>query len=228
MASKPVLLYFDTSGRAIPARIALFAAFGKDGWVDETIDFAAFKAEKQKLQEGAADARLVSGALPQLTVPSGKSHCQTMSIARWACVSAHKNNVDIGNLYPAQNPDHFIAMDEAIAFAMEVLDKCPHDDDPDAKKRKREEFSGESGFMGRAMAILEKRMGEYPGDFLLGNEPCLGDFVVYGLSNMIASGSFDYVPAEYLEKFPGVHKQMGAVKCCVLMKRYEEAYGKLP
>merc|ERR1719378_769126 len=110
---------------------------------------------------------------------------------------------------------------------MEILDKCPHDTDQDEKKRKREEFAGDTGFMGKAMAILEKRMSEYPGDFLLGGEPCIADFTIYGLNNMIAADFFDYVPAAYLEKFPCLLKQMNAVKSCEWMKKYEEAYGKL-
>merc|ERR1711896_27978 len=108
MGDKPVLLYFNVSGRAIAARIALFKAFGKDGWIDETIDFETFKAEKKKLVDGSSDARLISGALPQITLPNGKSYCQSMSIARWVCCWAHNNNVDIGNLYPNSHPDHFI------------------------------------------------------------------------------------------------------------------------
>jgi len=228
MSGKPELLYFAASGRVIPARIALFAAFGKDGWVNETLDFSQFKAEKEKLANGAPDARLVSGALPQLKLPSGKTFCQSISIARWACIAAHHNNVDTKNLYPIQNPDHFITMDEACGFAMEILDKCPHDSDADAKKRKREEYAADTGFMGKAMGILEKRMAEYPGEFLLGGDPCLADFVIYGLMIMVNSGNFDYVPAAYLEKFPLLFKHMDAVKNCMWMKQYEEAYGKSP
>ena len=71
--SKPVFLYFGLTGRVPAARIALFAAFGKDGWVDEIMDFPSFGAEKKKLADGAADAKLVSGSLPQLTLPSGKT-----------------------------------------------------------------------------------------------------------------------------------------------------------
>lgn len=228
MSGKPVFLYFAASGRAIPARIALFAAFGKDGWIEENWDFTQFKAEKQKLAEKSPDARLVSGSLPQLTTPSGKTFCQSMSIARWACNMAQQNKVDIKNLYPTHDGDLFFAMDESIGFAMEILDKCPQDPDDEAKKRKREEFSAETGFMGKAMAVLEKRMSEYPGDFLLGAEPCIADFAIYGLNNMIAANFFDYVPGAYLEKFPCLLKHLDAVKNCEWMKKYEVAYGKLP
>ena len=228
MSEKPLFLYFNASGRAIPARIALFAAFGKDGWKEETLDFDQFKVEKQKMAEKSPDARLVSGALPQLTTQSGKTFCQTISIARWACNWAIQNNVDIKNLYPTQDTDAFLAMDESCGFAMEILDKCPHDPDADAKKKKREEYAAETGFMGKAMAILEKRMSEYLGDFLLGVDPCLADFTIYGLCNMIAIGFFDYVPATYLDKFPSLAKHMAAVKVCDWMKKYEKAYGKSP
>lgn len=233
-STKPVFLYFDVTGRAMPARIALFAAFGKDGWVNEAIDFASFGEEKRKLAEGKSDARLVSGSLPQLTLPSkpgcaARTYCQTMSIARWACSYAQTHGLaDITDLYPSQDPDKLIVMDEAITFAMEILDRCPQESNADAKKIKREEYASADGFMTRAMRVLETRLGEAEGDFLLGNEPCLADFTIHGLALMISSGNFDYVPASYLNRFPRLLKHIGAVPGCALVKRYVEAYGKQP
>ena len=34
---KPRLLYFKVTGKCYGVRLALFAAFGKDGWIDERI-----------------------------------------------------------------------------------------------------------------------------------------------------------------------------------------------
>ena len=36
-AGKPRLLYFKGTGKCYGVRLALFAAFGKDGWIDERI-----------------------------------------------------------------------------------------------------------------------------------------------------------------------------------------------
>ena len=222
---KPVFLYFPLTGRAPAARIALFAAFGKDGWVNENIVFTTFKEEKKKLAEGVSDARLVSGSLPQLTIPSGKTFCQTSSIARWACSWALKNGIDVKSLYPVHDPESYIIMDESMTFAMEILDKCPSDADPEVKKTKREEYSSADGFMGRAMTILETRMTVRSGDFILGNDPSLADFTIYALTNMINVGQFDHVPADYLNKYPLLQNHLEAVKNCELMKKYSEAYG---
>ena len=38
--------YFDVAGRALPCRVALFNAFGKDGWTDERLSFAEFGEKK--------------------------------------------------------------------------------------------------------------------------------------------------------------------------------------
>ena len=40
MSSLPKLLYFNGAGRVFALRVAMFKAFGTDGWVDERIDFA--------------------------------------------------------------------------------------------------------------------------------------------------------------------------------------------
>ena len=100
----------------------------------------------------------------------------------------------------------------------------PHDQ---IKKAKREEYAAPTGFMGRIMRLLDSRMGEVSGDFLLGEEPCLADFTLFGLVNLISVGHFEHVPANYVEeKFPILWKQFEAVKNCKLMHEYKEAYGK--
>ena len=38
--------YFDGAGRALPCRLALFNAFGKDGWTDDRLSFADFGPKK--------------------------------------------------------------------------------------------------------------------------------------------------------------------------------------
>lgn len=37
VCSLPTLLYFGVAGRVLAGRIAMFAAFGKDGWVNEMV-----------------------------------------------------------------------------------------------------------------------------------------------------------------------------------------------
>lgn len=225
---KPVFLYFNGSGRVIPARIALFAAFGKDGWIDEKIDLVTFKEEKIKYFEGADDAKLVSGSLPQITLPSGKTYCETLSIARWACTCEIQNGVDIEDLYPTKNTDNYMIMEESMTIAMEILDKCPRDPNAEVLKKKREEYASEKGFLSLGMKVLERRLCESEGNFLLGNEPCLADFTIYTLINMISIGMFDHVPKDYVEKFPKILKHLELIRTSSWIKKYVEAYGKEP
>lgn len=49
-SEKPIFLYFKGAGRATPARVALFNAFGEHGWENRMLDFSDFSAEKKKWQ----------------------------------------------------------------------------------------------------------------------------------------------------------------------------------
>lgn len=46
-APAPIFRYFPGSGRAIGCRIALFAAFGKEGWLDERMTWSELSVERE-------------------------------------------------------------------------------------------------------------------------------------------------------------------------------------
>ena len=44
--------------------------------------------------------------------------------------------IDIKNFYPTK-PESVFVMEEVIALSMEIMDKCPRDDDVEVMMRKR-------------------------------------------------------------------------------------------
>ena len=132
----PKLTYFPLPGRAFATRVAMFKLFGKDGWVDERVDFAKFGEMK-------AAGAFPLGSLPVLTLPDGRMICQSAAIASWAGRQC--------GLLPS-DPLEALLVDEAGATCMEILGKCPQDKDNDVKKAKREEYA--AGWMKTAMAML--------------------------------------------------------------------------
>ena len=82
--------------------------------------------------------------------------------------------------------------------------------------------------MGRGMGLLEKRLGESNGQFILGEEPCLGDFVLTVLTNIINNGIMDYVGRGVLERYPLLMGHREAVDGCDLVRKYVEVYGRRP
>merc|ERR1719271_1583485 len=131
--------YFDGAGRALPCRVALFNAFGKDGWTDDRLSFADFGPKK-------AAGAFPLGSLPVLTLPDGREICQSMAIAVWAAKHGEKP------LYPS-DPTEALLVDEVFQSAFELLGKAPQDPDQEVKKKKREEFA--AGGMKTFMQMLD-------------------------------------------------------------------------
>mmetsp|Transcript_44839 Transcript_44839/g.100740 ORF Transcript_44839/g.100740 Transcript_44839/m.100740 type:complete len:206 (-) Transcript_44839:81-698(-) len=196
--------YFDGAGRATPARVALFKAFGGD-WEDERIDWATFQKMK-------ADGDFPLGSVPVLTLKDGRKVVQSEAIARWAGRQ--------GGLYP-EDPTEALLVDEAVTTFFEVLGKCPQDPDPEAKKAKREEYA--AGWMKVALTTMEKKYSD-GGPFLIGSTLTLADLSLYCVVSMIVDGSFDHVPASYMEGFPALSKAAAQVKESPTMVAYYEKY----
>lgn len=78
--NKPKLTYFDADGRVFGLRVAMFKAFGKDGWVDHRFPFSDW-AEVKKTTP--------LGQVPVLTLPDGSTVTQTEAITRWAGKQVH-------------------------------------------------------------------------------------------------------------------------------------------
>lgn len=103
----PELLYFDAAGRCFGLRVALFKAFGKDGWDDKRVEYSAWKDLKPTLP---------LGQLPVLTLPDGKQVTQTDALTRWAGFKA--------GLYPT-DPTEALLCDEVVYLVHDVTTMCP-------------------------------------------------------------------------------------------------------
>ena len=103
-APKPKLLYFNSVGKCYGVRMAMFAAFGKDGWEDHRVRGGMAGDEWKELQPV-----LESGSLPELTLPGGEVVCQSHAIARYAGAMSRGAGHD---LYPV-DPGQAVLVDEA-------------------------------------------------------------------------------------------------------------------
>ena len=167
-APKPKLLYFNSVGKCYGVRMAMFAAFGKDGWEDHRVRGGMAGDEWKELQPV-----LESGSLPELTLPGGEVVCQSHAIARYAGAMSRGAGHD---LYPT-DPGQAVLVDEArlppppllppslprftphgphlhavqiVAFAHEVLEKAPRG------QGAREAFY-QGGFLEKAAKLMERK-----------------------------------------------------------------------
>lgn len=216
--SKPELLYFPFAGRGAAVRLCLTAAFGKDGWEDKELAFDQFGAEKAKITAGEPSI-LKSGSVPQLTLPDGTTVTQSHAMCRWACKSV-RNEVTQG-LYP-DDPKGALLVDESVAHLDEILLKTPQDPDKEVKKAKRIEFSSKGKYMHSAMSLVEGRIAESPGPFLL-PAMTMADIYVAGLVAMILGGDFDYIEPSYMDQFPKLVACKEAVEGSDLYKTCKDA-----
>jgi glutathione S-transferase len=199
----PTLTYFNTAGRAFALRVALFQAFGKDGWVDVRIEFSDWAALKPTTS---------LGSLPNLSLPSGAVVAQTDALTRWAGKQ--------GNLYPT-DIDEALLVDEVMTTSFEALNKCPGGATPEEKKTAREEYA--AGFLTTALTALEKRVT--PGPWVAGDDLSIGDLTLLMLTEMICIGDFDYVPGSLVtDNFPGLVAHRTAVKEHSLLTDYLANY----
>jgi glutathione S-transferase len=155
----PKLTYFNTGGRAVGLRIALFKAFGKDGWEDDRINFSDW---------GPLKPTTPLGSLPMLTLPDGPVVTQTDALTSWAGKRA--------GLYPTSE-DEALIVDEVIATSFEALNKTPSSKDPAEKNKLREEYA--AGFLSSALGFLEKKVeaanAAGTGPWVVGSDLTIGD-----------------------------------------------------
>lgn len=200
------LTYFDLPGRAAVPRYALFKAFGKDGWTDERINGETFAKMK-------AEGSLPLNGLPVLTLKDGTVMSQSGPIARWAGKQA--------GLYP-DDLTEALKVEEAMDTFAEIVAKCPHDPDPEQKKKKREEFA--QAWMKSACTMLEKRYAASDASPFLLKEMTLVDLALYTFVQGLLEGFFDYIPGTYIDDFPTLKAGHQAVKDSDFMKKYYESY----
>jgi len=178
----PRLRYFQFPGRAYAARIALYNALGKDGWVDERLTQGAFKKlksqalEDRSLSYGAVSTstQLATNNLPQLILAAGSEFSnsssedlvitQSHAIARWAG-RLNQQGDSAGDdaryrLYP-DDSDLLSALlvDETMALVDSMVAFAPKDEDKEVRLQKRIAYShSETGLLRLGFAHLESRL----------------------------------------------------------------------
>jgi glutathione S-transferase len=219
---RPELLYFPVGGRAVAVRLCMYAAFGKDGWDNEALTFDEFKAEKAKLAADPKSSRLLSGSLPQLKIGS-KSFGQSCAIMRFANAVAKQKGVTGASKLYVDEPLDLLVAEEVAEYSFEILNKCPQDPDPETKKKLREAYAQDK--MKAWCGILETRLGEKEGAYLFGDSPCYADICMYTTMAMVKEGSFDHVPASYLDQFPKLKKLTDDFPSSEIMTTYRKDMG---
>mmetsp|Transcript_19180 Transcript_19180/g.25288 ORF Transcript_19180/g.25288 Transcript_19180/m.25288 type:complete len:217 (+) Transcript_19180:119-769(+) len=204
--SLPKLTYFPAAGRTWGLRIALHSAYGKDGWIDERIQFKDWAAMKPTTP---------LGSLPILELPSGKVMTQCDALTRWAGKQ--------GGLYP-EDAAEALVVDETTATSFEALNQTPGRGlSLEEKKTAREEYA--QGFLSTALKLLEKRVTETSGPFLTGDKLTIGDLSIVMLTDMIISGDFDFVsPSLVIDGFSELAAHREAVLNHDLVKDYYSTY----
>jgi glutathione S-transferase len=227
----PTLQYFAFRGRALASRVALFNALGKDGWVDERVSLPRFKrAQPFPIPATPADrtkSEYVTNNLPQLNMPCGLKVSQSHAIARYAAKLAPPArdlpSHFVPGLYPA-DPAKALLVDEALAVIDQILLLTPKDEDPDTRARNREAFHT-SGFLRIGMELLEGRLADSGGPFLLGEELCIADLYVRApLGDLFDLKQFEGVPDGFYEGFPNVQACAAAVPGHPLLQAYHQHY----
>ena len=186
------LTYFPLPGRAYVARVCF--AIGGIEFEDERIPGEEFGKRK-------AAGELPLGSLPCLTLPNGRMIVESGAIARYAAKRA--------GLYPADAEKQLLC-DEAVEICSSVMSKTPYDKDPEEKKKNREAFA--EGLLKKFFGLLNQRIGESDGPFILGSEFCMADIAVYSLVKMLHSGFIDHIPTDYDAQFSGIVTMMEALE----------------
>jgi glutathione S-transferase len=226
LCAVPKLHYFAFRGRALACRVALFNSLGKEGWADERVSLPRFKkAPKPASNPDRVNAEYITNNLPQLDLPCGTKLSQSHAIARYAA-----------KLIPADPPPHFVPelypsdaksamlVDEAIAVVDQILLLTPKDGDPAVRAKQREEYKT-SGFLRVGMELLEGRLKQSGGAFLLGAQLSIADLYVRApLCDLFELNQFEGVEPEFLDDFPMVRACGKAVLEHPLLKTYHENY----
>ena len=227
--SAPTLKYFAFRGRALACRVALFNSLGKDGWIDERVSLPRFKKTPKPERLGAdrVNAEYVTNNLPQLNLPCGTNVTQSHAIARFAA----KLQPDPSNVPAHYTPDLYpkdareaLLVDETVAAIDQILLLTPKDEDKETRLKNREAFAT-SGFLRVGMELLEGRLQQSGGPFLLGSKLTIADlFVRAPLCDLFDLKQFEGVDAAFLDDFPRVQECGVQVLVHPLLKAYHELY----
>ena len=222
----PTLLYFGFRGRGLASRVALFNTLGKEGWVDKKISLPRWKKAERPASLGTEriHAEYITNNLPQLNLPCGLKVSQSQVIAKWAATQKPDQLPPhhLTDLYP-EDSKQALLVDEASLIVEQILLQTPKDTDEVVKAENRKKFY-ESGFLRVGMEILEGRIKESGGPFLLGDKLTLADLYIRSpLCDLFDLKQFDGVPEEFIDEFPRVRDCGKAVLEHPLLKAYVDA-----
>ena len=177
------LTHFDSSvgSRAFGIRVC-FNHAGID-WKDNRVSYQDFVAAKK-------EGKFPTG-LPILKLVNGREITQSCAILRYAG--------KLCGLYP-EDPLKAMVCDSILDTLTDLMAKAPQASSPEEKKKLREEYA--AGRMKSYMSQLTSMVEAEGGKFCLGNELTIADLHLIFVTGCIATGEFDYVPAEYLDGFP--------------------------
>ena len=167
---------FDRGGRGFPIRAALH--HGKIVYSDVRFTFSEFQEKKKQ--------GLYPTGLPILKLPSGKEITQSVAILRYVGKRC--------GLYPP-DPETALLCDSIIDTVQDCMAKCPQDSDAGKKKAAREEYA--STKMKAFCTNIESTM---EGTWTAGEDFSIADLYLFFLTDMVLTGSFDYVPTTYFSE----------------------------
>ena len=163
-------------------------------------------------ESGASDA-VPLGSLPVVSI-DGKVYCQSGALARWTGAQG------ANKLYPVDgSPTDLLLVDEVFETCADAMASCPQDADEQRKKAAREAYADKkSGKLHKFLSLVEKRLGEHAGDFVLGAKLSLADLAVVASFDGILAGGWDFIDKSNLDGYPRVLACIKAVKAHELVK----------
>jgi glutathione S-transferase len=182
------LTYFNAPGRAFVARVCF--KVGNIPFEDETISFPELQAARE-----ATPDRFPLGQMPVLTLPSGQVIAQSNAIARYAG--------KLSGLYPVENAELMIQVDEIVETTNECMGKVPQHKDPEEKKKLREAFLQTD--LPKYFGFFAKRCAN---GYTVGGKLSIADLSLYAMLKAIRSGTWDHIPADADKAFPALQQFM--------------------
>lgn len=214
---KPTLLYFGLPGRGFAVRVTLFHSLGKDGWVDERIEFGEWGAMKKAYLDGEKGRLTAAPYLPQLTLPGGQTFGNAVPMSKWAAVQGEDKS-----LYPEDSVAR-LKIDEAIEIVYGATES-PSIAGKSEEEAKAIRTAFKDGPLLMLMGMWNKRLEASGGPFLLGAQMTIADLWAYFTVNMIVTGAFDHVPKDTLDHLPAVKANFAAVIASDYVQAYKKAY----
>jgi prostaglandin-H2 D-isomerase / glutathione transferase len=126
-----------------------------------------------------------------------------MAMARYAA--------KLAGLYP-DDPIQALFCDEVMDTLNELMTKAPRSKDPDEFKKLRQEYQITT--MTMIATFVENIIQTNGNGKSVCTEPSVADLVVMGGVEMVSSGMFDHVDANFFDAYPGMKE------CCTTISNH--------